>query len=150
MATYLSSSSAKTKKLGGLLAQKVLRAGPGRRATVLALSGDLGSGKTTFVQGFFRGLGVRERAVSPTFVLMRRTRLTRKKFKHAFHIDAYRVKKAREFSTLGIEEILADPQNVVLIEWAEHVKEILPRGARWVRFRHGETSRIRLISTRAS
>jgi tRNA threonylcarbamoyladenosine biosynthesis protein TsaE len=107
-------------------------------AAVFALMGDLGAGKTTFTQGFLKGFGFRKRVQSPTFVIMRR-------HGRVFHIDAYRLKKAEQMSVLGFDEILRDPRNVILIEWPERIKEILPKHARWILFRHGKKENERII-----
>ena len=145
MTTYQSCSSATTKKLGENLAKKILAGRPQNRATVVGLSGELGSGKTTFIQGFFRGMGLRKRALSPTFILMRRVELKNRKFKNLFHIDAYRMKNSREIVQLGLDKITKNPQNIVLIEWADTLKRMLPRNTIWVNFKHGKKERERII-----
>ncbi|MEK7212738.1 MAG: tRNA (adenosine(37)-N6)-threonylcarbamoyltransferase complex ATPase subunit type 1 TsaE [Patescibacteria group bacterium] len=149
---YISSSSAATKKFGFDLARKILRLGPGRRARVLALTGDLGSGKTTLVQGFFRGLGLRRRATSPTFILMRRAALGRGKFRNVFHLDAYRLRKLSELQVLELEPVMLNSKNIVLIEWADRIKGALPRlkasSVLWVRLSHGQQENQRVIGLR--
>ncbi len=112
---------------------------------MLALTGELGSGKTTFTQGFLRGLGVRRGGTSPTFILMRRHALRSGRFKNVYHIDAYRIKDPDEFLSLGLKEILADPQNIVLIEWAEKLKKLLPKNAARLYFHHGKKEKSRNI-----
>lgn len=147
--TYRTSSSAETKKLGHAIgrslargtAKKIRENGP----FVIALQGDLGAGKTTFVQGFLSGLGSKRRVASPTFVLMRRHRLG-KKLVGAYHIDAYRLRKAQHLSVLGIEEILNEPRNVVLVEWPEKAKGFLPKKTIWIKFRHGKRENERTIT----
>ena len=127
---------------------------PGR-AAVFALSGGLGAGKTTFVKGFLAGLGARGRAASPTFVIVRRhplrvssgRRATRPRTQNAYHIDAYRLKTPGDLAALGFDRILAGG-GAVLIEWAEKVKKLLPKGAVWVSFKHGEKENERRISVR--
>lgn len=95
------------------------------RATVLGLSGDLGSGKTTFVQFLARSLGVAEKITSPTFVIEKIYKLAGQKFAKLVHIDAYRLESGQELTHLGLAEILADRNNLVVIEWAERVEEVL-------------------------
>lgn len=112
---------------------------------MIALSGELGSGKTTFAQGFFRGLGIRKKIMSPTFVLFRRHPMRSKSFASAYHIDAYRVRNPREFSGLGLGEILVDSENIVLLEWAEKAKRFVPQNAIRISFRHGERENERII-----
>ncbi len=145
MITYQSYSSAATEKLGENLAKNVLVRKLQEHATIIGLSGELGSGKTTFIQGFFRGMGLRKRALSPTFILMRRIKLKNRKFKNIFHIDAYRMKKPDEFMKFGFREIIKNQQNIILIEWADKLKKILPRGIIWLRFRHGKKENRRMI-----
>lgn len=155
MQIFLMHSSRETTELGVRLGRAMLEkrpaGGAGAKrpaAAVWALRGDLGAGKTTFVQGFARGLGIRRRVVSPTFVLMRRFAISRRgiQFKNLYHIDAYRIKTTDGLDALGLREIFADPQAVVLIEWPEKLKKILPRGAAKVSFRHGKKENERVIS----
>lgn len=157
--TYRTSSSEETKKLGYEIGESLSRAtiknielnGP----IVIALQGDLGAGKTTFIQGFMKGLGSKKRVVSPTFVLMKRHKLSgvpgiagsrHKKFSNVFHIDAYRLKKPEQFEVLGMNEILSDPRNVVLIEWPEQAKEFIPKNALWLKFEYGKKENERTIT----
>lgn len=95
-------------------------------ALVVGLSGNLGAGKTTFSQRFAKKLGVEEYITSPTFVIQKEYDLPENAFKKLIHIDAYRLKEGRELEVLGFEEILADPESIVLIEWPQHVADILP------------------------
>ena len=110
---------------------------------VVALYGDLGSGKTTFVQGLARGLGIKRRIISPTFVIIRsynlkaqsaKRKATTQSLKLFYHIDLYRIENNRYLEGLGLEEITNDPKNIVAIEWAEKMGNFLPK-KRWdVRF----------------
>ena len=145
MITYQSYFSAETKKLGKRLAKRVLGHTFQKRAVLIGLVGELGSGKTTFIQGFFQGLGLRRNALSPTFILMRRFGFNNKKFENLFHIDAYRIKNSREIVRLGLKEIIKSPQNIVLIEWADKIKKILPSKIIWLEFKHGERENERII-----
>ena len=99
------------------------------KALVIALFGELGSGKTTFVQGLARGLGITKRIISPTFVIVRQyVILGRKATPESFyHIDLYRTESENDLAGLGIEEILQDPKNIVVIEWAEKLGSLLPK-----------------------
>ena len=158
--TFKSSSSARTKAFAHRVAAEVLRraAGrPARRATVIRLAGELGSGKTTFVQGFARAVGARGRAVSPTFILMRRMKIRAKgkgkkakekqqPFTNLYHIDAYRLSGARAARALGLREALAEPRNLILVEWPERIKGALPKNSIRLTFRHGEQEQERYIS----
>ncbi|MEK9179856.1 MAG: tRNA (adenosine(37)-N6)-threonylcarbamoyltransferase complex ATPase subunit type 1 TsaE [Patescibacteria group bacterium] len=149
---YRSYSAAETRKFASKLAKKLVRGSVKKKtALVVALSGELGSGKTTFVQGFLRGLGIRKRTTSPTFILFRRFRLghkfrdSRLGFRDLFHIDAYRIKEPRELLSLGIKEIFSDPKNIVLVEWADKIRQLLPKGAIRIRFFHGRHENERKI-----
>lgn len=151
MKNYQSSSSKGTQKLGEGFAQKALKGRKG--ALVIALQGELGAGKTTFVQGFLKGIGLKKRAQSPTFIIMRRHRLhprpglaSGRQLKNVFHVDAYRLKEAKHLAALGFKEIAADPHNVILVEWPERVKRILPKGTIWISFRHGKQPHERTIT----
>lgn len=108
------------------------------RATVIALSGPLGAGKTTFAQGFARGLGVEEPVLSPTFVIQRSyavpTSARRPPFRRLVHVDAYRLEDAAELSRIGFADVLRDARAAVLIEWPERVEAIVPRDARRIVF----------------
>jgi len=96
-------------------------------AKIICLWGDLGSGKTTFSQGFARALGVEEIVNSPTFLVMKKYPLEIKKGKaNLYHIDCYRMRSLEEVVDLGWEEIIADKNNIVMVEWPEKIEKILP------------------------
>jgi tRNA threonylcarbamoyladenosine biosynthesis protein TsaE len=146
MRIYHSYSSEETKRLGEDVA-KILSARHGRTAAlVVALQGDLGAGKTTFVQGFLKGLGIKKRAVSPTFVIMRRYGVKRPGIKNLHHMDAYRLRKPEDVTPLGFEKILADPQCIVLIEWPENIEKALPKRVVKIKFAYGKKENERKIS----
>ncbi|MEK7117561.1 MAG: tRNA (adenosine(37)-N6)-threonylcarbamoyltransferase complex ATPase subunit type 1 TsaE [Patescibacteria group bacterium] len=149
MKTYRSYSSDETKKFGAKLAKRVLDVGrkklDAKSSLIFALRGDLGSGKTTFTQGFLKGLGVNVRVNSPTFVLMKRFKLRNKKFKNVYHLDCYRIKRPKELLSLGLKEIFDNSENIVLVEWPERIKGILPRGAQKIVFRHSNKENIRIL-----
>jgi len=96
------------------------------KAIVFGLKGELGAGKTTFLQGFAKGLGIKEKVISPTFLIMNRFDVKKGKFKNFYHLDCYRIEKAEEMEKLGFKEIISDPKNIVCIEWPEKIKKILP------------------------
>lgn len=95
-------------------------------ATVLALSGDLGAGKTTLTQHFAQLLGVKENIISPTFVIMKSYPLQEQKWETLIHIDAYRIEQEKEMQVLGFHHLLSDPKNLILIEWPEKIAGLLP------------------------
>lgn len=101
---------------------------------VIALSGDLGAGKTTFVQGLAAGLKIPERVTSPTFVLVKDYGGGRYPM---MHIDIYRLRKVQEVIDLGFDELL-DPDHIVVIEWGDAIEPLLPREHLLVELRYGE------------
>ena len=115
---------------------------PKDRATLVTLSGDLGAGKTTFAQGIAAALGVEERVTSPTFVIENIYALTNQKWQKLIHIDAYRLERAEELEHLGWKEIIADPGNLIVLEWPERVAEIIPQDAIKLRFDFSGDERI--------
>ena len=88
-------------------------------AKILTLYGELGSGKTTLVQGLAKGLGIPHRIVSPTFIIVRRYKLNLKNYHWFYHIDLYRISSGVEIADLGLTEIFNQLGNIVTIEWAE-------------------------------
>lgn len=103
-------------------------------AHVLALSGELGAGKTTFVQTLAKKLGVHEHVTSPTFVIMRTYETTHETFTTLVHIDAYRVEDAREMEVLAIPELFNAAGTIVCIEWPERIASLIPKDARRISF----------------
>ncbi|GAH10373.1 unnamed protein product [marine sediment metagenome] len=85
------------------------------------------------MQGFSKGLGIKEKILSPTFVIMKKFQVPGKKIVHWFyHIDCYRIRKPKELSDLGFKEIISNPKNIVAIEWAlimvGYISEIIQMG----------------------
>ena len=111
-----------------------------KSAVILGLQGDLGGGKTTFLQGFAKGLGIKEKILSPTFVLMKRFKIKNlpaqagKHFKNFYHIDCYRINNAKNIDELGFGDIILNPKNIMVIEWAEKIKKILPKSTIIIKF----------------
>jgi len=125
---YAAESPRQTKKLGGLLAKEILKSGPGKSPRVLALTGDLGAGKTNFIQGFAKGLEIKETISSPTFVIAKIYSLKKSaEFKNFYHIDCYRLKSGDDLALLGAKEIFSDPQNIVAVEWPLIAADSLPK-----------------------
>jgi tRNA threonylcarbamoyladenosine biosynthesis protein TsaE len=122
-------SAKQTQKLGEKFAQEILLSRTSQKtATVLGLSGNLGGGKTTFLQGFARGLGIKEKILSPTFVIMKR-------FKNFYHIDCYRLKDEKDILELGWKEIISNPKNIVAVEWPEKIQKVLPQNTIFINFK---------------
>ncbi len=113
-------------------------------SNIIALSGDLGAGKTTLTQEIARELGVKENVISPTFVIMKTYELNAKNFpkemrgnfSHLIHIDAYRLNSHKELLTLGWQETISNPKNLILIEWPERVEEIIPKNSHKIYLSH--------------
>lgn len=95
-------------------------------ATLVALRGNLGAGKTTFMQALAKELGVEGVVQSPTYVLMKSYPISFGVFTKLIHIDAYRLNSPEEFQTLKPEDFLNNPQNLVCVEWPERVAGALP------------------------
>src|SRR3990167_493131 len=151
----ITKSDKETKKLGEKLAKEIAishkpyaarrKAYGVRHATVLSLEGELGAGKTTFTQGFAKGLGIKETPKSPTFVIMRIYKLNKfnrsakiVEFENFIHIDAYRI-ASKDLKSLGWKELISSPQNIILIEWGDRVKNILPKNSLRIIFEHGHS-----------
>ncbi len=100
----------------------------------MALSGDLGSGKTSFTQGAAKALGIKERVLSPTFIIERIYKINKKPFSLFVHIDCYRFKKSEEINALGWNELVKNPQAIIFVEWAEFIRKLIPKDAFWVKF----------------
>lgn len=96
-------------------------------ATVVCLTGDLGAGKTTFVQHLARELAVPEPVTSPTFTIMKRYDASKHNFNSLVHMDAYRLEGVSELEPLQFSDLLKQPQTLVCIEWGERIIESLPK-----------------------
>ncbi len=104
---------------------------------ILALSGPVGAGKTTFVKALGAALGVSETIVSPTFTLMQPYELPRaiRGIETLVHIDAYRLESADELAAIGAEDFFNDSSCLVVIEWAEKIASLLAgRPILWLTF----------------
>jgi len=103
---------------------------------VIGLIGELGAGKTVFTKGLANGLGVKGVVNSPTFVLMKiyKIKSLNLKVKNLCHIDVYRVKDIKEMASIGVEEYFNRSDTVTVIEWADKIKKILPKRAKYVKF----------------
>jgi len=108
----------------------------------LGLIGNLGAGKTVFAKGLAAGLGVKKPVTSPTFVLMRVYPVKSPTIKRLVHVDAYRVKSARDLIAIGAADYFNCPDTITVIEWADKIKTILPKKAKFVKISINKTSRI--------
>lgn len=95
-------------------------------ATLVTLSGELGAGKTTFTKALAKALGVSVEVTSPTFVLEKIYALSKEqKFSRLAHIDAYRLEDESELAALGFDELMSDPDTLVVLEWPEKVSGMM-------------------------
>ncbi len=135
---YISRSPEATQEAAKLLVERILERShiPGS-ATVISLSGELGAGKTVFVKGVARALGLTSEVTSPTYVIEKVYDLAHRDealvggnalpFDRLIHLDAYRLESPEELSAIGWHEILTDPKNLIFLEWPEMVDAVLPR-----------------------
>lgn len=127
----------------GFAAEFAARLVPRRSgALVLALSGELGAGKTTFVQQLARFFGVKAEVTSPTFVIEKVYELTGQPWQRLVHIDAYRLQDAHELEVLHWKERVSDPETLICIEWPERVEALIPERALRIRFDIDDERRI--------
>ncbi|MCA9360268.1 tRNA (adenosine(37)-N6)-threonylcarbamoyltransferase complex ATPase subunit type 1 TsaE [Candidatus Nomurabacteria bacterium] len=100
-----------------------------KESLVIALTGDLGAGKTTFTQELGRRLGVLEQITSPTFTIMKQYDISYDGFEKLIHIDAYRIESVDETKPLHLDSLFSQPKTIVCVEWPERIHAILPSGA---------------------
>jgi tRNA threonylcarbamoyladenosine biosynthesis protein TsaE len=130
---FTSHNVKETQKIAADLARKIIKT---KKGAVIALKGELGAGKTVFVRGFAKALGVKSKIKSPTFVLMKKYPV---KLRHGaskvsggtnlYHLDCYRIDSPRDLKIPELKEILTTSHNhnILLIEWAERIQKILPK-----------------------
>lgn len=114
---------------------------------VVGLIGELGLGKTTFIQFLAVAMGVKEKVLSPTFVLLKIYRASHRQssIKQLVHVDAYRLNHAEELKNIGLPEYLNRPDTVTVIEWADQVKDILPPDIVMINIAQGKEEGQRVI-----
>ncbi len=117
---------------------------------VFALVGELGAGKTTFSKEFLKQIGVAHHIQSPTFSIINSYDISLGNFKKIFHIDVYRIEDLGELEVLHFGDILKNPENIVVIEWADKIKEILPKNSIWIYFGHDTTDTRKVSIQQAS
>ena len=125
-------TSEKTQKLGEEFSQQL------KPGDIVLLYGELGAGKTTFTQGLAKGLGIKKRIISPTFVIVRTYRIMNHELRimNMYHVDLYRTETENDLRGVGIEDVLHDKEGVVIIEWSEKMGKLLPK-KRWeIRFQY--------------
>jgi len=119
--TYITNNSRQTKNLGRKFGETL------RGGETLCLYGALGSGKTTFTQGLARGLQIKNRLLSPTFIIVRHYNIINKPFTKLYHLDLYRLENPQSVMDLGFIDFINDKTNVIVIEWPEKLGEFLPK-----------------------
>jgi tRNA threonylcarbamoyladenosine biosynthesis protein TsaE len=124
VATFISNSPAETEEIGRRLAEEI---GVG---SILALKGDLGSGKTIFVKGLLAGLRSHADVTSPTFTIVHEYRGGRVP---VYHFDFFRLEKRESVARLGLDDYFFG-DGVSVIEWADRFPELIPRQAHWILF----------------
>lgn len=149
--TIVTQSEEETRTFGERLAI-TLKKKRYTRSYVLALTGELGAGKTSFSKGFAKGLGVKKPITSPTFLIARSYRIKEKRrvpWKILYHIDCYRLRGSEDLDSIDWEGIISHPFHIVLVEWAEKVREKIPGDALWISFlAHGHNKRNITIRSR--
>ncbi|MFA5954266.1 MAG: tRNA (adenosine(37)-N6)-threonylcarbamoyltransferase complex ATPase subunit type 1 TsaE [Patescibacteria group bacterium] len=126
--TYRLQSLAATEKL----AEEI--AGTLKGGEVIGLTGELGAGKTTFVQALARALNIKDLVKSPTFTILQVYSPERSKQPRLCHVDVYRLSNTEELAALGLYDYLSKPDTVTVIEWAEKIKKALPATTLWLTF----------------
>lgn len=134
---YVSKSQSETAEVAADFAKKV------EDGSLVYLIGELGAGKTTFVKALAGKLGVKERVLSPTYTIVRYHPL--KQDQTLYHIDLYRVKDNVDLSSIGLEEALENPKNIILVEWADNLD---PKKADYLVYfyKDGNERRIRITN----
>lgn len=118
MQEFITKSAEETQNLAVSLAQKY------KQGVIITLLGPLGAGKTTFVQGFAKGLGIKSKLISPTFILVKEYQLPYQSDAKLYHIDLYRLENQQQIMDLGLTDLFNNPQNIILIEWAEKLTNL--------------------------
>lgn len=145
MDKFLTKSFQETQKIGFDLAQSILMNTTQKTAVILALHGDLGAGKTTFLQGFSLGLGIKEVVNSPTFIIMKKFSLVGDKFSHFYHFDLYRLETTSDLDFFNLADIFSDSKNIIAIEWPEKLKGSLPKNIINIDFQHLQENQRKII-----
>ncbi len=140
MKQYASKSVTETKKIAKNIA-KTFKGGE-----VLGLVGNLGTGKTHFTKGLAEYFKIQKAITSPTFVLLKPYKINKDiNIKQLVHIDCYRLNSPEELLAIGLNEFIKDKRNIVVIEWAEKIKLVLPKDTIWINFKLGKKENEREI-----
>lgn len=127
---YISKGPKQTEKIGLKLAKKL------KGGDIIGLIGELGSGKTCFVKGLARGLGIKKKISSPSFIFLRILPAAKNtKIKFLAHLDLYRLKNMGEIENIIPLDLFNKKYILIVIEWAERIKNELPRHTRYIKFK---------------
>lgn len=142
----ITTSAQETQKLGEKIGNSLIKKRSSNVACVLLLFGELGSGKTTFVQGLAKSLGLPHRIISPTYILIKRYTLKNSSFSWFYHIDLYRLHAGADTESLDLPNIFRDPSAIVCVEWPERLEQDFPQRVKRITFaaKDGDT---RVITT---
>ncbi len=136
---YITSSAQETQELGQKFAERL------KPGDFIALFGELGGGKTTFVQGLVRGLGIKRRIISPTFIILREYKIPDKS-SNFYHVDLYRINMEKyEAPELGLDEIIKEKKDIVAVEWAEKMGDLLPKNRWEINFEYIDDNKRQII-----
>lgn len=139
MKQIISYSEAQTKEIGKKIAEQLTK------GDVICLIGDLGAGKTLLSKAIAYGLGVKEPVTSPTFTIVHEY----KGYLPLYHFDVYRINDIDEMFEIGFEEYVYG-RGVCIIEWADKIREILPKESIWIDLSRGQKDNERIINITAS
>lgn len=117
---YISNNTRESKEIARNLASNL------KGGEVICLYGELGAGKTVFVQGMLEYLLPGKRVLSPTFIIVRHYKVNHKIIKYFIHVDLYRTSNIKEIKDLEFFEFIHKPDSIVAIEWAEKLGNLLP------------------------
>jgi len=153
MIEIITTSAKETKKIAINFVKDLKNWPISKCAFVIALEGNLGSGKTTFIQGLAAGLGIKKSVLSPTFLILKQFSLSEaglplaeiRSYKSFYHIDAYRLKNSEELLELGFKDLINNSENIIVIEWADKIKKILPKNILWINFKNLGKSRRKIV-----
>lgn len=138
-----------TKRLAKKLAQSIIKnkAVNKKGALIITLEGELGSGKTTFAQGFIQAMGIKKPVRSPTFLIYKRYNIANKTKRFSIiHMDCYRLIKEKQLALDELKDIFTDKNAIILIEWPGRIKSLLPLSIIRIKFRHGRNPGERIIN----
>jgi len=141
MKQIITKTEKQTFNLGKKMAKKL------KGGEIVALVGELGTGKTVFIKGLAAELGIKKHITSPTFVLLKNYRIKnqKSKIKNLCHIDAYRLTDGQQLVDIGVLDYFNQPNTVCVIEWADRVKSILPKKRIDISFKHGKRENERIL-----